>query len=102
MVKMFDVDTGEELVLLDEERGDVRCACLSPDGKLIVSGGKVCDVTTGEVKVSLTEHLTPKLITFVATSMAFSPDSKRIVAGFSALNGIYGGKRFYPPLTGSG
>ncbi len=38
-IKLWQVDPAEELISIDSQQGKVNCLAISPDGKLIVSGG---------------------------------------------------------------
>jgi len=83
-VKVRDRATGREVHSLlfksgDQEVATAWCVAMSPDGRRIVAGGmgntaKVWDAETGQMLLEL-EH------TNAVLSVAFSPDSKQIVAG---------------------
>src|SRR5207249_1321866 len=52
-VRLWDTESGKELLALDGHRGTVRCLAFSPDGRFLASGGddqliKLRDATTGE------------------------------------------------------
>ena len=88
-VKVWDAETGQELLTLKEHTGVVRSVAVSPDGKRIVSGSggwsvptkrlpcevKVWDAETGQELLTLKGHMAN------VTSVAVSPDGKRIVSG---------------------
>jgi WD40 repeat protein len=38
-IKLWQVDPAEELISIDSQQGKVNCLAISPDGKLIISGG---------------------------------------------------------------
>jgi len=83
-VMVRDRATGREVHSLlfksgDQEVATAWCVAMSPDGRRIVAGGmgktaKVWDAETGQMLLEL-EH------TNAVLSVAFSPDSKQIVAG---------------------
>jgi WD40 repeat protein/serine/threonine protein kinase len=75
-VKIWDPQTGRELLTLKGPLGDIDSVAYSPDGKRLASASedqtvKVWDAQTGQ------ELLTLK---GVGTSVAFSPDGKRLVS----------------------
>ncbi len=89
-VKVWDAEKGQEILSLKGHTGPVFCVAISPDGKRIVSGSgggfddqfqplpgeaKVWDAETGQEVFSLKGH------TGVVTSVAWSPDGKRILTG---------------------
>ncbi len=85
-VKVWDAQTGTELLTLQGHSGEVRGVCFSPNGKRIASasGGydrirrrlpdelKVWDAQTGQKSLSINRHSN-----FIR-SVAFSPDGNRI------------------------
>ena len=78
--KVWDAETGHELLTLIGHTDAVTSVCFSPDGKRIVTGGrdntaKVWDAETGHELLTLNGYLHP------VTSVCFSPDGKRIVTG---------------------
>ena len=88
-LKLWDAGTGEEIRALKGEFGAVVSVAFSPDDKWIVSGGgginlgtlksisqlKLWDASTGEEIRALKGH------TASVSSVAFSPNGKRIVSG---------------------
>src|SRR5262249_46589033 len=79
-LKVWDADTGKDLLTLKGLTGPVLCVAYSPDGNRIVSGSqdntlKVWDADKGLEVRTLTGH------TQWVTCVAFSPDGKRIVSG---------------------
>jgi tetratricopeptide (TPR) repeat protein len=79
-VKVWDAQTGKEMLTLKGHSSLVNSVSFSPDGKRIVSGGwddkvKVWDAETGQLMLTLKGH------TSYVTSVIFSPNGKRIVSG---------------------
>jgi WD40 repeat protein/serine/threonine protein kinase len=79
-VKVWDADTGTEMLTLKGHKAGVYSVAFSPDGKRILSGSddwmlKVWDAEKGSDILSLKEHRGG------VTSVAFSPDGKRILSG---------------------
>ena len=80
MVKVWEAQTGQELLTLNGHTNTVTSVAFSPDGQRIASGSddravKVWDVQTGQETRSLQGH------TSAVTSVAFSPDGQRIASG---------------------
>lgn len=86
--KVWDAQTGRELLTLKGHQGDVTSVAFSSDGERIVTGGmfervsnskdriaKVWDAETGKELHTLKGH------TDWVSSVAFSPDGKQIVTG---------------------
>lgn len=90
VVKVWHVNGGADLLKLKRELdlgNEVRCVAFSPDRKWLAAGGslggvKVWNVVTGKVRLSL-KHTTLHEI----DSVAFSPDSKRIVSASCQFEG---------------
>ncbi|MFC1764087.1 protein kinase [Planctomycetota bacterium] len=79
-VKVWDVETGTELMTLDSGDDWVSCVSINPSGKNIVSGygdGTIIiwDTATG------TKLITRKAHKDSICSLAFSPDGNRIISG---------------------
>ena len=85
-IKLWDVETGQEIRTLKGHDSDVWSVNFSPDGKTLVSGSrdntiKLWDVETGQEIRTLKGH------DFYVASVNFSPDGKTLVSG-SADNTI--------------
>jgi len=81
-VKIWDVQTGQELQTLRGHKGDVHTVAFSPDddGRWVASAGedsavKVWESHTGKLVRSFRGH------TGLVSSLAFSPDGRRLVSG---------------------
>jgi WD40 repeat protein len=79
-VKVWDGQTGQDLLTLQGHTGRVNSVAVSADGQRIVSGSwdktvKVWDGQTGQDLLTLQGHTGP------VTSVAFSADGRRIVSG---------------------
>ena len=80
--RIWDAETGAQLLKLQGPGGDSLCVTYSPDGTRIASGGRdgkvrVLDALTGKELVSLTGRADE------AFSLSFDPDGKHIVSGGS-------------------
>ncbi|PYJ62597.1 MAG: hypothetical protein DME24_03150, partial [Verrucomicrobia bacterium] len=79
-IKLWNVETGEELKTLSGHNGAVFGLSFRPDGKILASASadrtvKLWDVATGERRDTLAQPLKEQY------AVAFSPDGKRLVAG---------------------
>jgi WD40 repeat protein/tRNA A-37 threonylcarbamoyl transferase component Bud32 len=78
-LKVWDAETGQEILSFQGHTTAVKSVTFSPDGKRILSSGddtlKVWDVETGQEVRSLKGHTGP------VYSVAFSLNGKRIVSG---------------------
>jgi WD40 repeat protein/tRNA A-37 threonylcarbamoyl transferase component Bud32 len=79
-VKVWDAQTGQELLALQGHTGAVWSVAFSPDGRRIASGSddqtvKVWDAHSGEEVLALDGHAG------LVTSVAFGPDGKRLASG---------------------
>ena len=80
-IKIWDVNSGNELLIL-EDTAPFYTLAISPDGSQIATGGrdglaKVWDIESGEILFTLTGHT--EIVSFVA----FSPDSKYLATSGS-------------------
>jgi WD40 repeat protein len=83
-IKLWEIDTGKEIVTLRGHSDRVRCLCLSLDGKFLVSGSvdrtiKLWNLATKELIRTFGDicdrHLGAVL------SVAISPDGKTLISG---------------------
>lgn len=79
-IRIWDTQTGKDLVDLRGHNGDVYSVAFSPDSKRLVTGGsdrvvKIWDVETGQELSAIKGH------TDIVFSAAFSADGARIVSG---------------------
>src|SRR5205823_3361663 len=79
-IKLWKVETGEELKTLSGHNGCVFDLAFRPDGKILASASadrtvKLWDVTSGERRDTLSQPLKELY------AVAFSPDGKRLYAG---------------------
>jgi eukaryotic-like serine/threonine-protein kinase len=79
-LKLWDAETGREVIRFRGLGGHLNCAALSPDGTMLVAGGlrgtlKVLDTANGQDIVKLEGHLP------AVTCVAISPDGKRFASG---------------------
>lgn len=78
-VRIWNLDTGSEVMTLRWHSDEVQCVAISPDGNRIASGAhdgiKVWDASTGSELMTLRGH--PGGV----SSVDFSPDGRKIVSG---------------------
>jgi WD40 repeat protein/tRNA A-37 threonylcarbamoyl transferase component Bud32 len=78
-VRLWDVDTGQEIRILRGHTGHVYSVCFSPDGKRLASAGadqtvRLWDASTGQAV------RTVQVPTGPVTALVFSPDGKRLAS----------------------
>lgn len=77
-LKLWDADSGEELMTLKGHTGTVEACAFSPDGQRIVSASGDCSLKLWDAEIG-NEVATLKHKSWVNTC-AFSPDGKRILS----------------------
>ncbi len=80
VIKLVDIETQKERLVLKGHDGEVLCAAWSRDGKLIASGGqdnavRLWDAATGK------QSRTLSVASSVVNALAVSPDGKRLASG---------------------
>ncbi|HJR07877.1 MAG TPA: caspase family protein [Pyrinomonadaceae bacterium] len=80
VIKLLDVETRKERLVLSGHEGEVLCAAWSADGRMIASGGqdnavRLWDAATGK------QTRTLSVTSSVVNSIALSPDGKRLASG---------------------
>lgn len=94
VIGVWDLESGDPVAGLQRHRGSVNALAVSPDGKLLATAGG-----EGTIVISTLDRLDEPLGTYVtgdytpeyaiftdefsATTMAFTPDGKHLVAGVS-------------------
>jgi eukaryotic-like serine/threonine-protein kinase len=90
-VKVWDAQTGQEILTIKSHTDAVSSVAFSPDGKRLVSGSwdntlKVWDAQTGQETLTLKGH-TGRSVAFIPAgrfeSVAFSSDGKRLASSGS-------------------
>jgi WD40 repeat protein/serine/threonine protein kinase len=101
-VKVWDAQTGQELLSLKGHAGGVSSVAFSPDGKLVASASidgtvKLWDGQTGRELISLNDG-------FWVTSVAFSPDGKRLASASGEVKvwDVQTGQEILSLITGRG
>ncbi len=85
-LRWFDVDAGHEVRALERAHArDVTCLAVSPDARLLASGGldrtlRLADAATGE----LIEQVPLSTSLDVPTAMTFTPDGRTLLVGFGS------------------
>jgi len=79
-IRLWEVETGRMLRVLDHHRDNVTSIAFSPDGKKIASGSldktvAICDINSGRLIRLLTGHADE------VNAVAFSPDGKTVASG---------------------
>lgn len=82
-VRVWEVETGKRLGVLDAHEGAIRALALSPDGRHLASGGdhdadhtvRIWEAATGKELATLRGH------TAGVIGLMFSPDGKLLVSG---------------------
>ena len=80
MIKLWNVETGQEKLTLRGHDRKVQCVAFSPDSSTIVSGSddetiNLWDVESGQEKLTLKGHDSS------VTCVSFSPDGSTIASG---------------------
>ena len=94
-VRLWDTDTGNELMTLRKHTGWINTLAFSPDGKRIASGStdktvQLWDTATGAHLATLTKHRRG------IAALAFSPDGQTLASG--SMDGTI---RFWNTTTGT-
>jgi WD40 repeat protein len=79
MIRLWDVRSPKEPILLLRAGEEVRGVCFSPDGRHVVAGGtdhviRLWDVKSGQATLSLTGH------TGIVQDLCYSPDRRRLAS----------------------
>jgi WD40 repeat protein len=79
-IKLWNINTGQEIKTLTGHSDEIEAVAFSPDGKLLASGGrdqiiKLWDISSGREVSNLTDHSDD------IYSIAFSPDGKTLASG---------------------
>jgi len=76
-VKVWDAETGKELLLIEGHEGELRALAFSSNGKVLATGGddeaaRLWDAESGKLLCTLEGHAGP------VSGLAFSPDGRRL------------------------
>jgi len=79
-IKLWNIDTGREIMTFSGHESYVRSVAFSPDGRQVLSGSsdstiKLWDINTGREIMTFSGHEGE------VTSVAFSPDGKQVISG---------------------
>ena len=79
-LKVWNLETGEELFTFTGHTKPIRAVAVTPDGKQVISGSgdntlKVWDIKTGKAVFTLTGHIS------AVNAVAVTLDSKRVISG---------------------
>src|SRR5262249_55646605 len=86
-VKLWDATTGGQLATLSGHAGGIRCLAVSPDGKILATGGQAGEGEARTVRLwdvaAAKEIIPPNEIKLSddVLALAFSPDGKTLAAG---------------------
>ena len=88
VAKVWDTETGQELLTFSGHKADVFSVAFSPDGKRAATASadgtaKVWDAVTGEETLTLRGHTVLQSGEPLVTGVAFSPDGTRIATSSS-------------------
>jgi hypothetical protein len=78
IIKLWRVVDGEELNSIDTQQNKVNALAISPDGKLLISGGsdktiKIWDLSLNDEQSTIHHHVTLKYHQLSVNSLAFNP-----------------------------
>lgn len=84
-IRIWDLKSKELLRSFSLPSRELYSVAISPNNKLLASGGEdevnIWDLQTGNLLYSLTENLTPTAKFFNTTALAFSDDSQLLITG---------------------
>ena len=73
--KIWDLESGKQILTLSGQKGNVYSVAFSPDGKRLAIGSKIWDLESGKEVITLSKDDSD------TESVAFSPDGKRLATG---------------------